>query len=100
MALSKADFLEKLKQQFVDLNTKWNLERIQFEEIAQHASAEGLKKLEKEREEFRKLRAHMKEKIIDLEVASENAWEDVKAKSEDSWSALSESFKKVVSRFK
>ena len=100
MALSKADFLEKLKQQFEDLNTKWNLERHKFEEIAQHATAEGLKKLEKEREEFRKLRAQMKEKIIDLEVASENAWEDVKAKSEDSWIALSESFKKAVSRFK
>jgi biotin synthase-related radical SAM superfamily protein len=100
MTLSKADFLKKMKQQFDELNTKWGLERHKFEEMAQHATAEGLKKLEKEREEFRKLRAQMKEKIVDLEVASENAWEDVKAKSETSWSALSESFKKAVSRFK
>lgn len=100
MPLSKADFLKKMKQQFDELNTTWDRERHKFEELAQNATAEGLKKLEKERAEFRKLRSQMKEKIIDLEVASENAWDDVKAKSEASWSALSESLKKTISRFK
>lgn len=100
MTLNKAEFQKKMKQQFDDLNTRWGLERAKFEEIAQHTAVDVLKKLENEREEFRKLRSQMKEKIVDLEVASENAWEDVKAKSEASWSALNESFKKAVSRLK
>jgi cell division protein ZapA (FtsZ GTPase activity inhibitor) len=100
MTLSKAEFLKKMKQQFDELNDKWGLERKKYEAMAQHATGEVLKELEKEREEFRKLRKQMKEKIVDLEVASENAWDDVKAKSESAWSVLSESFKKTISRLK
>ncbi|MDJ0783051.1 MAG: hypothetical protein QNJ22_13835 [Desulfosarcinaceae bacterium] len=100
MTMSKDEFQRKMKQQLDDLNAKWRSERQKFEEMAQHATAEVLKKVEKECEEFRQLRRQMKEKIIDLEVASENAWEDVKAKSEASWKELNESFNKAVSRFK
>jgi len=100
MNLNKDEFQRKMKQQLDDLNAKWGHERHKFEEMAQHTSADVIKKLEKEREEFRKLRSQMKEKIVDLEVASENAWEDVKAKSEVSWKELNEKFNKVVSRFR
>ena len=100
MTLNKKEFLEKMKQQYDELNDKWNLERKKYEEIAQHATVDVLKKLEAEWEELRKLRNQMKEKIIDLEVAGENAWDDVRVGSETAWKALSESFAKAVSRFK
>ena len=100
MTLNKAEFLEKMKRQVDELNEKWGHEREKFEKLAQSATADVLRKFEAEREDFRQLRRQMKEKIVDLEVASENAWEDVKARSEDSWAALNESFKKVISRFR
>lgn len=100
MTLNKEAFQRKMKQQLDDLNAKWGHERQKLEEMAQHATADVLKKLETERKELRKLRSQMKEKIVDLEVASENAWEDVKDKSEASWKELNERFNKVVSRFK
>jgi hypothetical protein len=42
----------------------------------------------------------MKEKIVDLEVASENAWFEVKEGSEKAWKELSEALKKASAHFK
>jgi hypothetical protein len=42
----------------------------------------------------------MQEKIVDLEVAGENAWYDVKEGAEEAWKALSAAFEKAVFHFK
>ena len=42
----------------------------------------------------------MKEKIVELDVASDNAWEDLKDGAEKSWSALSFAFDKAAAHFK
>ena len=111
MALSKDDFLKKMKEQYDDLNYRWNVERNKLEAKSQHLSAEARQKMEAEWEELGKMRQRMKEKIIDLEVAGENAWdefkdgaeeawEDVRQGTERAWKAFSEGLKKAVSRFK
>jgi len=111
MALSKDDFLKKMKEQYDDLNYRWNIERNKLEAKSQHLSAEARQKMEKEWEELGKMRQRLKEKIIDLEVAGENAWdefkdgaedawEDVRQGTEKAWKAFSEGLKKAVSRFK
>ena len=111
MALSKDDFLKKMKEQYDDLNYRWNVERNKLEAKSQHLSAEARQKREKEWEELGRMRQRMKEKIIDLEVAGENAWdefkdgaedawEDVRQGTEKAWKAFSEGLKKAVSRFK
>lgn len=111
MALSKDDFLKKMKQQYDELNYRWNVERNKLEAKSQHLSAEARQKMETEWEELGKKRQRMKEKIIDLEVAGENAWdefkdgaedawEDVRQGTEKAWKAFSEGLKKAVSRFK
>jgi len=111
MAVNKDEFLAKMKQQFEELNQRWNSERSKFESKTKQSTAEARKKLEAEWEELGRLRKQMKEKIIDLEVAGENAWdkfkdgagdawEDVRSGTETAWSALSEAFKKAASRFK
>ena len=100
MSDTKNDFLEEMKKQFDELNYHWTIERNKFETKAQHVTAEAKKQFEAEREEFRKFRKEMQEKIVDLDVASDNAWEDLKEGSEQAWTALSESFKKAVSHFK
>ena len=111
MALSKDEFLKKMKQQYDELNYRWNVERNKLEAKTQHISAEARQKMEKEWEELGQLRQRMKEKMIDLEVAGENAWdefkdgaedawEDVRDGTEKAWKAFSEGLKKAAKRFK
>ena len=100
MTTKKDEFLEQMKKQYDDLNYKWNIERDKFEAKAQHVGAEARQEFEEKREQYRKLRKEMKEKIIDLEVASENAWDDVKDGAETAWKALRKSFEKATSHFK
>jgi len=111
MALTKDEFLKKMKQQYDDLNDRWNTERNKLQDKTQNFSSEARQKIETEWEELGRLRQNMKEKIIDLEVAgenawdgfkdgAENAWDDVRDGTEKAWQALSEGLKKAVSRFK
>ncbi len=111
MAKPQDEFLEKMKAQFEELNRKWISERRRLEEGIQHVSAEARKKYEAEWEALDQLRRQMKEKLIDLEVAGENAWDDFKDGADDAWGdvregtetawrALRDGFKKAASRFK
>ena len=97
---SKEEILEQLKKQYDELNYKWSIERDKFEAKAQHLGAEARKEFEETREQYRKLRKDMKEKIVDLEVAGENAWDDVKEGAETAWKAMSNAFDKATSHFK
>ena len=100
MTSKKDEILEQLQKQFDELNYRWSIERNKLEAMAQKESAEALKKFEEKRAEFREYRKEMKEKMIDLEVAGENAWDDMKDGVENAWKALSESFNKATSHFK
>lgn len=96
--MNKEAFLKKLWQQLDELNHRWNIERDKLEAMAQKASAEAKKKFDLDREDLSKLRKQMKEKIIELEVAGENAWDEVKDSADETWRALNKSFKKALAR--
>mgnify|MGYP001548551129 CR=1 FL=1 len=66
MALTKDEFLKKMKQQFDELNDRWNTERSKLQDKSQSFSSEARQKIEAEWEELGQLRQNMKEKIIDL----------------------------------
>ncbi len=111
MTTNKDEFLKKMKKQYDELNYRWSIERNKLEAKTQKVTAEAKRTFDEEWENLGKLRKQMKEKIIDLEVAGENAWddfkdgagdawEDVREGTERAWSALSEAFKKAASRFK
>ena len=100
MTGKKEDFLEQMKKQYDELNYRWSRERDKFEAGFQHASVDVRKEFEEKREEYRKVRKDLREKIVDLEVASENAWEDLKNGAENTWEALSKAFEKASSHFK
>jgi hypothetical protein len=100
MESKKEEFLDQLKKKYDDLNYRWNIERNKLEAKAQHESADAIKKFAETREALRQLRTDMKTKIIDLEVASENAWDDVKDGAEDAWKSLATAFDKATSHFK
>lgn len=100
MFSKKEEYLASVKKKFDELNYQWNIERNKFEARMQRESAQALKKLEQEREDLRKLRNEVKEKIIDLEVAGENAWHDLKDGTEKSWKELRKAFDKATGNFK
>lgn len=100
MTAKKDEYLEQMKKQYDDLNYQWSRQRDKFEANLQHGSADVRKEFEKKREEYRKSRDDLKGKIVDLEVASDNAWEDIKDGAEKSWNALSNAFEKASSHFK
>ncbi len=111
MAKTHDDFLKKMRGQFEELNQRWSAERDNLEARAREVSAEARQKFEDEWKSLDQLRKKMREKIIDLEVAAENtwddfkdeagdAWQDVREGTEKAWDSLSEGFKKAASRFK
>jgi len=100
MTAQKDEFLAQLKKQYDELNYRWSRERDKFEADYQHLSADARKEYEAKREEYRKFRSELKEKIVDLDVASDNAWEDLKDGAEKSWKSLSQAFDKAAAHFK
>jgi len=96
----KEDYLEQLKKQSDELNYRWSRERDKFEADLQHESADVREEYEAKREEYRKFRKELKEKIVDLDVASDNAWEDLKGGAENSWKEMTTAFDKATSHFK
>jgi Skp family chaperone for outer membrane proteins len=98
--MDREEFIKKMKRQLDELNYRYSIERDKFEAKAQHLSADAKKTFEKELEKLQELRKEMKEKLVDLDVAGENAWHDVKEGAEEAWKALSKAFKKASSHFK
>lgn len=96
----KDDYLEQMKKQYDELNYRWSRERDKFEANLQHESADARKKYEEARDEFQKVRKEMKKKISDLEVAGDNAWDDIKGGADEAWGVLTKAFDKASSHFK
>ena len=100
MTANKDEYLNQMKKQVDELNYRWSRERDKFEADIQHERADIRKEFEAKREEYRQYRKELQEKIVDLDVASDNAWEDLKDGAEKSWKALSQAFDKAASHFK
>ncbi len=100
MTTSKDKFLDQMKKQYGELNYRWSRERDKFEADLQHEGADVRIGYENKRKEFLKFRKDLKEKIVDLEVAGDNTWEDFKDGAENSWKDLRKAFDKASSYFK
>jgi hypothetical protein len=100
MTQNKDDFMNQLKKQYDDLNYRWSRERDKFEAGLQHESAAVRKEYEAKREAYRKVRKELKEQIVELDVASDNAWEELKTGAENSWTALTDAFDRASAHFK
>ena len=98
--MEREEFIKKMKRQLDELNYRYSIERDKFEAKAQHLSADAKKTFEIELEKLQELRKELKERLVDLDVAGENAWHDVKEGTEEAWKALSKAFKKASSHFK
>ena len=98
MTIDRDAVLEKLKEQLDELNRVWQGERGRLEELARKAGAEAAVRFEDELEELKTLRSHLREKIVDLEVAGENAWEEVREGVDAAWTELREALGKAMKK--
>ena len=96
---TKDSYLKKMKAELDDLNYKWNIECNKIEAKAQHAKVEVKKKYEENLKTLQKKRAKMSQKLDQIDVASEDAWRDVKEGVDNAWQSLNEAIKKARSHF-
>ena len=97
---TKREFSENFRRQFDEWNYRWNIERNKLEAKAQRAESNVKKEIREQIEGIRERRDRVKEKLGQIDVATENAWEDLKEGAEKSWKDLVEAFKTATSRFK
>ena len=96
---TKDSYLEKMKAKFDNLNYKWNIERNKIEAKAQNAKIEVKKKFEEQLKTLQKRREKMSQKLDQIDVASEDAWRDIKEGVDNAWQSLNEAIKKARSHF-
>ena len=92
-------YLKKMKAKFEDLNYKWNIERNKLEAKAQHAKIEVKKKFEEKLKTLQERREKMRQKLDQIDNASEEAWSDIKEGVDSAWQSLNEAIKKARSHF-
>ena len=100
MATNKDEYIQQLKKQYDEINYRWSRELDKLGANLQHTEANARKEFAAKREEYHKFRSELKEKIVELDVASDNAWEDLKDGAEKAWNALSRAFDKAAAHFK
>ena len=96
---TKDFYLKKMKAELDDLNYKWNIERNKIEAKAQHAKVEVKQKYEEKLKTLEKKREKMSQKLDQIDVASEDAWRDIKEGVDNAWQSLNEAIKKARSHF-
>jgi len=96
---TKDSYLKKMKAELDDLNYKWNIERNKIEAKAQHAKVEVKKKYEEKLKTLQKKREKMNQKLDQIDVASEDAWRDIKEGVDNARQSLNEAIKKARSHF-
>ena len=96
---TKDSYLKKIKAELDDLNYKWNIERNKIEAKAQHAKVEVKQKYEEKLKTLEKKREKMSQKLDQIDVASEDAWKDIKEGVDNAWQSLNEAIKKARSHF-
>ena len=98
--MTRQEYADRLKKQFDDWNYKWSIERNKLEAKAQKAEAGVKAKVNQEIAEIQRRRDRVKEKIVQINQAGDNAWEDLKEGAQTSWNGLVEAFNKARSRFR
>jgi len=96
---TKDSYSKKMKAKFDDLNYKWNVERNKLEAKAQQAKVEVKKKFEEQLKTLQNRREKMRQKLDQVDTASEDAWKDFKEGVDNAWKSLNEAIKKARSHF-
>jgi multidrug resistance efflux pump len=98
--MTKQEYVDKLKKELDDWNYKWSVEHQKLEAKAQKAEAALKAMISQEISEIQEKRNRVREKIAEINLAGESAWEDLKEGAQASWNDLVEASNKAKSRFK
>ena len=96
---TKDSYLKKMKEKFDDLNYKWNIERNKLEAKTQQAKIEVKEKFDEKLKTLQEQRQQMRQKLEQIDNASEEAWRDIKKGVDSAWQSLNEAIKKARSHF-
>ena len=96
---TKDSYLKKMKEKFDDLNYKWNIERNKLEAKTQQAKIEVKEKFDEKLKTLQERRQQMRQKLEQIDNASEEAWRDIKKGVDSAWQSLNEAIKKARSHF-
>ena len=96
---TKDSYLKKMKEKFDDLNYKWNIERNKLEAKTQQAKIEVKEKFDEKLKTLQERREQMRQKLEQIDNASEEAWRDIKEGVDSAWQSLNEAIKKARSHF-
>jgi len=96
---TKDSYLKKMKEKFDDLNYKWNIERNKLEAKTQQAKIEVKEKFDEKLKTLQEQRQQMRQKLEQIDNASEEAWLDIKEGVDSAWQSLNEAIKKARSHF-
>ena len=95
--MSMKEAYEKKLQAQLD---EWSAEIDRLKAKADKAEADAQLDYYKKIEELRVLQEQARDKLVELEAATDEAWEDLKAGIESAWDSLSVAVRSAVSRFK
>ncbi len=95
MGEKREAYLEKLRARM----DEWNAEIDVLSAKAHQAKAEMKIEYLNELEDLRAKRRDLQQKIVEMEQASENAWQDLKQGLENSWTILKKSLTRAKSEF-
>ena len=90
------EYVEKMKAQL----DQWNAELQKLEAKTAEAQADAKIKMERELAELRQRRDEAQQKFLELQKASDEAWQDMMQGAERMWTAMNEAVHKAWSRFK
>ena len=92
----KSAYREKLEARL----DQWRAEIDKLQAKAAEASADARKEYEDQVDELRKQQDAAREKLKELDKASDDAWEDLKAGFEKAWDNLGDAVESARERFK
>lgn len=92
----RSEYVEKMKATL----DKWNADIDKLEAQAKIAQTDIKVEFHQQIDALKKQRDEAKAKLKMLESASDEAWEDIKAGFETSWTSMNSALKSAFSRFK
>ena len=93
--MNRDEYVQKLKTQ-LDV---WNAEAAKWEAKAKQAQAGAEAEYRKQLETFRRQRDEAMKKLVEVQSASGEAWQDMMKGADAAWKAMQEAFGKARSHF-